>query len=449
VIRRTTVRVLLAAAIGVAIPAAAASTASASLSISSFSVTPSTTQAGGSLDRPGPDLAIAASFSSRGGDSPRDATVSLAPGLLANPSQVTPCPTASFEDGACPDSSRIGAGTITATEPQGSEAARIGLIVTFFDFPVATQSAPVTIRTTPDVGLDIPLSGLPNEIDGVHITIDALHLTIFGAANGAPFTRNPTSCAPATSTLTADSYGDPSTNTSEQSSFTPSGCGSLPYAPTIAGTVAKDQSDNGIALSATITQNYDESDSRSIDLTLPASASPRLSALSQACSNAAPETCPAIGTATVRTPLLTAPLTASIVLVAHPGALPTLAILIPQPIGLELDATPILTGSAVRALVMNIPDVPLSSLTINLPGGSGSLFRAGVHLCSAQQSFAGGFTGWSGATANASAPATVTGCPETSAILTTSDTRPRASHATRTRHHKRRHRHHRRHIRRV
>jgi hypothetical protein len=462
VIRRPTVRVLLAAAIGAFVPALTAATADASLSIASFSITPSTTQAGGTLDRPGPNLTIDASFSSRDGDTPRNATVSLAPGLLANPSGIPVCPASAFQAGACPDDSRIGTGTITGTapqfaftltlptdaylvQPQGSEPARIGLIASFFDYPVATQSAPVTIRTRPDVGLDIPLTGLPNDVDGVPVKIDGLHLTIFGAVDGHPFTRNPTSCSQATSSLTVDSYGAPSATQTQQSSFTPTGCGNLPYSPTIAGTVAKDGSDNGVAITATITQQYDESDDRAIDLTLPRSASPRLSALSQACSNADLTTCPPIGTAQVKTPLLTHALTAPIVLVAHPGEIPTLAILIPQPIGLELDATPVLTGDAVRAIVMNIPDVPIESLALTLPGGQSSLFRAGVHLCRAAQSFSAALTGWSGATANPVAAASVTGCPATAPAIATAGRTPHATTPAkrRNRHHHRRH--HRRH----
>ena len=90
-------------------------------------------------------------------------------------------------------------------------------------------------------------------------------------------------------------------------------------------------------------------------------------------------------------------------LVAHTGSIPTLAILIPAPLNLQLNATPILTGSAVQALVVGIPDIPLSSLTLSLPGGPNSLFRAGVHLCSSPQTVSGNFTAWSGATANPSA----------------------------------------------
>jgi hypothetical protein len=421
--------------------AAMAASAQASISISSFSLTPSTTQAGGSVSAPGPDLALDAKFSTSNADTPKDATIALAAGLLANPSVVPLCPTSDFQAGFCPDSSRIGTGYVTGTapefgltldlptdayliQPQGSEPARIGLIVTFFDFPVASQSAPVTIRTSPDVGINIPLMGLPNDLDGIPAIIDGLHLKIFGSVGGHPFTRNPTSCSAATTSLTVDSYAD-STHKTSTSSFTPTGCGSLPYSPTIAGSVSKDPGDDGIALQATVTQQYNESDNQSIELTFPFSASPRLSAFANGCTNADITTCPSVATATITTPLLTNTLQAKVVLVAHSGALPTVAILVPPPFGIELDATPILTGSSVQALVANVPDIPISNLTLSIPGGASSLFRAGIHLCTDPQTWGGNFTAWNGASASPTTPATVTGCPGSSA---SSPPAPQATH---------------------
>jgi hypothetical protein len=407
--------------------AAMAAPAHATISLSSFSLTPSTTQAGGSSSQPGPNLTLDATFSTTNGDTPKDATLALAPGLLANPSVVPLCSTQAFQAGNCPDASRIGHGYTTGTapdfgltlnlptdayliQPQGNEPARIGLIVTFFDYPVATTSAPVTIRTSPNVGLNLPLTGLPNNLDGTRAIINGLHLTIFGSVGGHAFTRNPTSCAQATSSLTVDSYGSSSQLTSS-SSFTPTGCGSLPYAPTIAGSVTKDASDDGIGLTTTVTQQYGEADNQSIQLTFPFSASPRLSAFANGCTNADISTCPSVGSATVTTPLLSSPLQAKVVLVAHPGALPTAAILVPAPFGIELDSNPILTGTSVQVLVFNIPDIPITSLTLDLPGGPTSLFRGGTHLCTDPQTWSGQFTAWSGATASPSAAATVYGCP--------------------------------------
>jgi hypothetical protein len=405
--------------------------AQASIDVTSFSLSPSTTQAGGTTSQPGPDLTLDAQFSHQGGDTVKDAKISLAPGILANPSVVPLCSAAQFQADNCPDASRIGHGVVTGTapsfwttlnlpadlylvQPQGSEAARVGLVVTFFDYPVVSQTAPVAIRSTPDVGLDIPLTSIPHQFDGVDVTVDSLHLTIFGSVGGRTFTRNATSCASLANTLTVDSWGAPSTQITKQSPYQATGCSSLPYTPTIAGTVTKDSADDGLAFDARITQTYAEADTHSVLLTLPHSMSPRLSLLASACTASDLTTCPSIGSATVTTPLLSNPITAKIVLVAHTGSIPTLAVLVPQPFGIEIDATPILSGDSVQALVVGIPDVPISNLTLDLAGGSSSLFRAGVHLCSTAQQVSGNFTAWSGATATPSAAATVIGCPANS-----------------------------------
>ena len=144
---RTSVRLLLSLIASAAAGGAVAVPANASLSVSSFSVAPSTTQAGGTAAQPGPDLTIDAQFSSSNADTPKDLTLSLAPGLLANPSIVPLCSTQAFQAGVSPDASRIGHGLLTGTapefgltlslptdayliRPQGSEVARIGLPTT-------------------------------------------------------------------------------------------------------------------------------------------------------------------------------------------------------------------------------------------------------------------------------------------------------------------------------
>jgi hypothetical protein len=117
----------------------------------------------------------------------------------------------------------------------------------------------------------------------------------------------------------------------------------------------------------------------------------------------------------VTTPLLATPITANVVLSQlTAGTLPTIDVVIPPPFDITLIATPILTGASVQALVASIPDIPISGLRLSLPGGANSLFRAGTHFCSVAQSFGGAFTAWSGATANPTGPATVTGCPAAS-----------------------------------
>lgn len=441
---RPFVRTLQAASAGLLASAAFAVPAQATISISSFSLTPSTTQAGGTTTAAGPNLNIAASFSTTNGDSPDNLLLSLAPGVLANPSVVPFCSVANFQADNCASSSQIGTGTVTGTapsfgttlnlpatayliQPAGSEIADVGLIVTFFDYPVATQVGPVNVRNSPTVGINIPLNGLPNTIEGVPVQLSGINLTLSGAANGQTFTRNPTSCSPAATSITVNSYGAPSTNQSASSSFTPTGCSTLPYAPTITGTVSKDASDSGIGITASISSSYNQADSQSINLTFPHSASPNLGALlADQCTPATTgnpwAACAVAGTATVTTPLLSNPLAANVYVEQHTNALPTLEIVIPAPFNITLTGTPILTGTSVQALVANVPDIPITNLLLTLPGGTKSLFLGGVHLCNTAQSFGGTFTSWSGVTATPSSAATVSGCPATAATTTSSST---------------------------
>jgi hypothetical protein len=159
-----------------------AAPANAAVTVPSFTVNPSSTQAGAN-----PDLNVAASFS--GGD-PQSVTLSLAAGLLANPTVPVACSAAELQSNACPSGSQIGSGTITAVEsalnttwpaslylvqPQAGEIARIGIVATTALGNVVAQ-APVTIRTTPDVGADVTFSNLPNSLGGVHVTVTGINL---------------------------------------------------------------------------------------------------------------------------------------------------------------------------------------------------------------------------------------------------------------------------------
>src|ERR1700736_512580 len=111
-----TPRRLLGAVAGLAVSLAIAAPAQA-FDVSSFTLNPSTLQAGGTTTQPGPDLTIDAHFNTQDGDSVKDATISLAPGLVANPSVVPVCTTAQFQAEDCPASSRIGQGVVTGTAP--------------------------------------------------------------------------------------------------------------------------------------------------------------------------------------------------------------------------------------------------------------------------------------------------------------------------------------------
>ena len=411
--------------------ACSAPAAVASVSISSFTVTPSTTQAGAA-----PDVELHAQLSSPDGDTPSAVTVSLAPGLLADPNAPTVCSSADYANQNCPASSQIGHGTITGyspafgtsvslatqmylIQPQASAIAEIGLIADFYDYPAANVQAPVSIRTTPTVGIDIPMTGIPKVFDDngtqIPIQVQDIDLTLSGTVNGKPFTRNPTSCAAATTTFTLESYGDPSSPVSAQGGYTPSACSALGYAPALTASSVIDTGDDGVSFDSIITQRASDSATSTVSMSVPSGLSIRGSALGAACQPSALASCAPIGTATAGTPLLSQPVTGSLYLVSSGTGLPSIDAVFPSPLGLSLQGSPSLTSSGLAATFNGLPDVPLTSLEVDFTGGGNSLFTAGSDICSPGQSVTGTFGAQSGASATVTAPLSVSGpCPATS-----------------------------------
>ena len=414
------VRLLLAAVVAALVCVGAAAPAGATVTFSSLSLSTTTTQAGAS-----PDVTVNATFASPDGDTPKDATISLPAGLLANPSAVAPCPAQQFQADTCPPSSQIGDGSITGTTlgqtvpmpvavylltPPGAELALIGVVVNFFDSPVASVTAPVDLRASPDVGLDIPITGIPDQIQGVGVQVNALQMTLFGSVNAHAFTRNPTSCATATSLVTITSYGAPSTPVSASASLTPTGCASLAFHPQLTDTATVDSGDNGVTFAASIAQGAPEAATKSVTMTLPSGLAPRLSALSTACTATDLTSCPPIGSATVTTPLLGSPLQGKLVLLAHSGALPTIDAVLPPPFAIILRGTPTLGAGGLTVTFSGIPDVPITQLVVAFSGGPSSLLVAGPNLCSRPGALTGDFIAQSGETAHDSAPLVAGNC---------------------------------------
>jgi hypothetical protein len=436
------VRAVAAGALALAALCAAAPAAKASISISSLSVTASNDQAGGH-----PDIAIDAKFGSQDGDTPRDATISLGPGILASPSAATVCDATDFANNTCPASSEVGAGTVTGTvpaysetvpipvhvyliTPQAGEVARIGVIVDFFDYPVSALSAPVEIRTSPDVGIDMPLTGIPNQIEGTSVQVNEISLSLHGTVNGQPFTRMPTSCGASTTKMTADSYAAPTTRVSATADLTPTGCGSLTYAPAIGATATPDTADSGVAFAAAISQSTSDAATKNIAMTLPNGLAPRLSALSLACPSAGAPGCTAVGTATVTTPLLAAPLQGAIELVANASGLPFIDAVFPAPFAFTLQGSPTLSGTGLTATFNNLPDVPISNLDVKFDGGPSSILTDTVALCSGSPSLSASLTAQDGATAHLSPPVAVNGNCSAAAPSSTAPTSPAAPAST-------------------
>jgi hypothetical protein len=412
----------LAGAVAVAVPAGAA------ISVPSFSQTPSTTQAGAN-----PDLESDIRLAPTGTDDVKDLTLSLAPGLLANPTVAPACTEADLQADACAAGSRIGSGTVTATTPgllgpttvnaaarlynvtpRDGEAGRVGMVTAAVGgLAKFTTTGPVVLRTTPDVGADIRFTNLPRTIGSTEVQVTRIQLTVDGTVNGKPFTRNPTACGPATTRMTVVSYDAPDSPVTAESTFTPTGCETLPFAPRLAASAAVSGWDGAVELTTSISQAGGEAAAKRAQLTLPGGLRSRSATLRRACSAPDPATCPSsadVGTATATTPLLAQPLTGRVVLLSSSNGLPRTAVVFPAPFGITLVGTSTTTSAGVVVTYDDQPDAPLGNVTVKLDGGPNSLLQSGWSLCFGSATVTGDFLAHSGRTATATAPLTVTGC---------------------------------------
>ncbi len=412
----------LAGAVALAVPAGAA------VSVPSFAQTPSTTQAGAN-----PDLVSDIRLAPTATDDVKDVTLSLAPGLLANPTVATACTEADLQADACAAAAQIGTGTVTATVPgllgstivdapaklynvvpRNGEAGRVGMVTAAAGglAPFAT-SGPVAVRTSPDVGADIAFTDLPRKLGSTEIQVTRIQLTVKGAVNGKPFTRNPTACAPATTKLRVVSYEAPDRPVTAQSTFTPTGCETLPFAPKLTASASVSGWDGATELTTTISQAGGEAAAKRARLTLPSGLTARSATMQRACAESDPAACPAssnVGTATATTPLLAKPLGGRVVLLSSPNGQPRTAVVFPAPFPITLIGTSEVSGNRLVTTYDNQPDAPLSDVTVKLDGGPNSLLRNGWTLCFGAPAAQGDFVAHSARTAAATAPVAVTGC---------------------------------------
>jgi hypothetical protein len=415
-----------------------ATSAMASVTVTSFSLTPASLTANGH-----PNLTMSAAFSypALAGDTVKDMTIGLAPGLLAAPATVPNCTPTQLTSNKCPANTEVATGTLKVTgfgllgltptiamyqmAPQASnELTRYGLYINA-GITTLTQQMVATLRGTPTTGANLTATGLPKSAI-VSIQINSISLTFNGTVNGTPYTRMPTSCAATSSFLNVDTYGS-ATVVAANSAFTPTGCSSLPFAPKGSLAVTPDTGDAGAAVALKVTQAATESASKSWTLTLPNNLAPNLKTLdsanvagcTQASATAAPTGCPQVGTIAITTPLISSQLTGNVYLVHKANALPTLAIALSDPAGaIVINGTVgLAAGNKLIATIPALPDFPLTSIVTSFTGGPNSLLQASPQIgCTG--AITGAYTAQDGSTATSTANITVSGtvppCPTSS-----------------------------------
>ena len=354
-----------------------------------LTVTPSTTTAGTSPATVGLD----ATFT---GGSPNDVTFALPTGLLANASQA---------GGACLISStpttgcQVGTGTVTSAgaavtvslwlvkAPSTSDVAGVAVVQGTGPSGTVLSTADITLRSTPTLGLNVGFSSLAAmAISDMNLSLTTLRL--------------PTSCpTPAANvTLTAD-------GTSTTAPLNVSGCSALGYAPSLTATVTKDANDQGGELQLGIAQAATESANKTITLGLGKAITPNVGA-DVPCLSGSGTGC-TIGTAAATSPLVPSiALANGTVTLSGTATTPVIAITFPAPFALTINGTVDLATNSVT--FSNVPDVPLTSLTLTVTGPNGKK-AFNVASCS-PNNVTGSFTGQGGQTATSTAPIKFVNC---------------------------------------
>ena len=419
------------------------SSASAAVNVTAFSVTPSTTQAGGH-----PNLTISTSFAaSPASDDTKDLIVKFPAGLVGNPNAVPKCSTGQFAADTCPGNTAVGSvavtaeaslpplnpvvtspGTVYNLPPVGDEPARLGIKIR------PAPLGPVTFepiglvsvaKLGPETGyaLETTIPNQPRTVNStvgpIALNIQKVDLSLRGQPGATPFLTNPSSCAPGTFSTTVVPYdsGAPSTRTAP---YTATGCAALPFAPKASGTIgSKGRNKKGSLISLTTTFDFPSGSGSLKDsvVTLPKDVTSNLDALTRACELATPvDSCPAastIGTAEAATPLLSTPLRGPVVLKkAASGPYPSLVVRLKGAAPLTLEGKVDIFQNRLRNTFPGAPDIPLSKFKLSIDGGKGGLLLAVEDLCRTKRANVADttLTGWNGKTVTAKPKLAPQGC---------------------------------------
>ena len=332
----------------------------------------------------------------------------LPPGLVGAVPLVTQCGEPQAREGTCPASSQIGTATVLAgsgptpftftgtvyfTGPYNGAPFGMSTVVPAIAGPF--NLGPVVTRSRIDVDQNtarvIATTVFPTIVKGVPVRLRSLSV----AVNKQGFLFNPTNCGALATESSVTGFVTPlgaaTASVPLSSPFQLAQCDKLDFKPKFkAATIAKFTKANGVSLETTIDQGSGQANVKSVKVQLPVQLPSRLTTLNKACPAATfeadPFKCPSgsfVGGVRANTPVLPAKMKGPAILVSHANAaFPDLDLL--------------LEGNGVRVIVVgntdikkgittttfaSTPDVPVSSVTVNLPIGSHSALTGFGNLC--------------------------------------------------------------------
>ena len=437
--------VVAAALIALAVGAAGAN----AMTVKSFTVDPSTKQAAGH-----PDVNISVGFDTHVGEDLRDLTLDFPPGLIGNPEERTKCARSRFDADNCTSASSAGTASVIATafgipllvpgtvyvlQPEAADAATLGIVlrptggIPLVGKIFAIAHVTAVRNADGDYFLRNTLTGLPDTAKAigfvtVPITIQWMTLNLKKAGNTSStyFLTNPTGCQAAVARVQAVSDRNEAANA--QTSYTPTGCGSVPFTPGFDFQASTTQAGASTATTSTVTVPGNEhtlrqSHVKSVQLKFPPGMGMDILAAFgfDVCSDAAfaADTCGTgsdLGNAAAAVPPLPPDFTGDVYRVnPPPGELYGFGVVLRGPRGVKAtmrggaSITSVSTpeGVAVQlvATFQGLPQIPFTSFQLAI---TNPLFvNAPVCVNRAAQAVVGG---WSGASTTLTDPYASTGC---------------------------------------
>lgn len=352
-------------------------------------------------------------------DDAKQIVFDLPPGMLGDVHAVPKCSAAQLNADGCPAATKIGttttdvetlipltvSGDVYAMAPQGTEVARMGVVLRPGVADKIKLQASVRLRPD-DLGLRATLDDLPRKATnalGLGLTLDIrmkdLEMKLLGTSGGGvPFISAPTSCGAATTTVYVASYNGQVTSASK--AYTPTNCAAVPFAPSASIAVDPAVPDSPALTAVTLTVPETatprvQSQVRTATVALPegmeinpAAASAGLGACTDAefgLGGAAIPACPAssvVGDVAIDNPQV-GTLSGTVYLgTSAPGSLMRLLVMA-QRSGAADDVRVKLTGAVtadpatgrVTARLDDIPQVPFRTFTLRLRGGAHGILR--------------------------------------------------------------------------
>jgi hypothetical protein len=348
------------------------------------------------------------------------ANVSLPGGFLADLTRATECPATDAAAAACAEASRIATVTTIAgagdqplelrgamylTERRDGDVAGASIVVRakIGDLDLGDVVVPGRIQLRPtDAGLDFR-TDIPTRHRGVALQLRKVVVDL----DRQDFPLNPSACGPLPFSAEITGTGGVSASPSGSVSYT--GCGSLPFRPSLKATLTGDNRPGGFpGMFVRLESPEGDVGMRSASVTLPAGVAAALPNVKNPCPREDFDAvrCPAtarVGSAVARVSITPDAIRGDIFLIKVPGkTLPGLGLSFTGRYAQRV--TSIVEVNKDGRLVTNfpaIPDLPLRSLEIQVDSGPRSPLQLPEGACAGGSNWDGTFTGQGGQTASA------------------------------------------------